>query len=84
MTCEVLDELIEVTVVTPSTARTSSSISLVTSSSTLDGLAPGDPGLTVAGRRLVARMDQTVKGLARVAIPKAAEAQALERLATAT
>ena len=49
----------------------------------LDGLAPGDPGLTAAGRRLVARMDQTVKGLARVAIPKAAEAQALERLAAA-
>jgi HEXXH motif-containing protein len=51
---------------------------------TLDGLAPGDPGLTAAGRRLVARIDQTVRSLARVGVPAAVEDHARERLATAT
>jgi len=50
----------------------------------LEGLAPGDPALTAAGRRLLARIDQTVKSLARVSVPASAEAQARERLATAS
>lgn len=50
----------------------------------VESLGPGDPGLTAAGRRLVARVDQTMKSLARVNVPPAIEAQAGERLAIAT
>jgi len=50
----------------------------------LEGLAQGDPGLTAAGRRLMSRIDQTMKSLARVSVPAAIEAQARERLATAS